>query len=223
MKLPTVKNERLYQKIANLLIELIENGTFKPGEYLPAERELSKSIGVSRSSLREALVALEISGVIEIQSGAGIFVRDTNSRANYPLSDLLKARKIIDGETAYSAANADVVLKQKLKELYLLMNFYVETNKVSEFYKADRDFHILIAKLSNNKVFYDMVKMLWDRPLGYPYIKNKVGHSDLNVIKTFHQQHSEIINAIMDGDASRAKLESIVHIKFVEDFWLTEK
>lgn len=61
MLIPEIKQERLYQKIANLIIKLINDNVFPPGSFLPPERELAKQLGVSRSSLREALIVLEIS------------------------------------------------------------------------------------------------------------------------------------------------------------------
>ncbi|VEA37924.1 regulatory protein [Salmonella enterica subsp. enterica] len=76
MVIPEVRQERLYQKIANLIIKLINDNIFPPGTFLPPERELAKQLGVSRASLREALIVLEISGWIVIQSGNGVIVSD---------------------------------------------------------------------------------------------------------------------------------------------------
>lgn len=78
MVIPEVRQERLYQKIANLIIKLINDNIFPPGSFLPPERELAKQLGVSRASLREALIVLEISGWIVIQSGNGVIVSDKN-------------------------------------------------------------------------------------------------------------------------------------------------
>lgn len=79
MVIPEVRQERLYQKIANLIIKLINDNIFPPGSFLPPERELAKQLGVSRASLREALIVLEISGWIVIQSGNGVIVSDKNT------------------------------------------------------------------------------------------------------------------------------------------------
>ncbi|MGV7243704.1 FadR/GntR family transcriptional regulator, partial [Caballeronia sp. M23-90] len=68
MDLPNLKAERLYQKISTLLTGLIKDGTFAQGVALPAERELAKQLGVGRSSVREALIALEIAGWVEIRT-----------------------------------------------------------------------------------------------------------------------------------------------------------
>lgn len=76
MVLPTLKVERLYRQISNLLINCIRNGQFAAGQLLPSERELAKQLGVSRSSIREALIALEITGWVEIRTGNGVYVND---------------------------------------------------------------------------------------------------------------------------------------------------
>jgi DNA-binding FadR family transcriptional regulator len=74
MALPTLKVERLYRQISNVLINCIKSAQFAPGEMIPSERDLSKQLGVSRSSIREALIALEITGWIEIRTGNGVYV-----------------------------------------------------------------------------------------------------------------------------------------------------
>jgi len=71
MPLQTVEPQRLYRQIAEQLRSLIASGEFSPGSRLPAERDLAKQLGVSRPSVREALIALEIEGMIDVRTGAG--------------------------------------------------------------------------------------------------------------------------------------------------------
>src|SRR6187399_2580438 len=75
MPLQAVENRRLYRQIADQIAALIERGEYAPGSRLPPERDLAEQLGVSRPSVREALIALEVEGVIEVRGGAGIFVR----------------------------------------------------------------------------------------------------------------------------------------------------
>src|SRR6478672_3812135 len=72
--LQAVEPRRLYRQIADQLAELIARGEFPPGTRLPAERELAVSLGVSRTSVREAIISLEMSGLVEVRVGTGIFV-----------------------------------------------------------------------------------------------------------------------------------------------------
>jgi len=95
---------RLYQHLADRIRDLIHDGAFPPGTRLPAERDLAQQLGVSRPSLREALIALEIDGSVEIRSGSGIYVcmpeerpvRPTRSMGESP-SELMDARAAIEG------------------------------------------------------------------------------------------------------------------------------
>ena len=74
MPLQTVEPLRLYRQIAGQIETLIDNGEFSAGSRLPAERELATLLGVSRTSVREAIISLEIAGRVEVRVGSGIFV-----------------------------------------------------------------------------------------------------------------------------------------------------
>src|SRR5258708_16138191 len=74
LPLPTVEPLRLYRQIAGQIGALIDNGEFPAGSRLPAERELATLLGVSRTSVREAVISLEIAGRVEVRVGSGIFV-----------------------------------------------------------------------------------------------------------------------------------------------------
>ena len=109
--LQLVEPKRLYRQIADQLAQLIASGEFPPGARLPAERELAVSLGVSRTSVREAIISLEMSGLVEVRVGTGIFV-DARRRRAQPLRrrrgpgpfELLAARKLVEGEIAALAA-----------------------------------------------------------------------------------------------------------------------
>ena len=79
MPLQTVAPQRLYQQIADQLRTLITAGEFTAGSRLPAERDLAKQLGVSRPSVREALIALEVEGWVEVRTGSGVYVQDRSS------------------------------------------------------------------------------------------------------------------------------------------------
>src|SRR5207253_5925115 len=74
MPLQTLEPQRLYRQIAEQLRVLMTKGEFQPGARLPAERDLAKQMGVSRPSVREALIALEVEGWVEVRTGSGVFV-----------------------------------------------------------------------------------------------------------------------------------------------------
>lgn len=120
MALAPLKVERLYRQISNLIIECIKRGDFNAGEPLPSERELAKQMEVSRSSIREAFIALEMTGWIEIRVGNGVYVANPlpqfepkkeavstateKDETEFSLRDLLKARQSFETMIAELAA-----------------------------------------------------------------------------------------------------------------------
>src|SRR5471030_2809326 len=116
LPLQLVEPRRLYRQIADQIAGLIAAGEFKPGSRLPAERELAAKLGVSRASVREAIISLEIGGLVEVRIGTGIFVTRNAASAESRDRDvgpgpfeLLSARKLIEGEMAALAATAATV------------------------------------------------------------------------------------------------------------------
>src|SRR5712671_6895877 len=75
MPIQTIEPRRLYRQIADQLRSLIEHGEYKVGTRLPPERDLATQLGVSRPSVREALIALEVEGLVEVRMGSGVYVR----------------------------------------------------------------------------------------------------------------------------------------------------
>ncbi|MBC7604348.1 MAG: FadR family transcriptional regulator, partial [Ramlibacter sp.] len=119
MPLKTVEPQRLYRQIAVQLRALMTSGEFRPGARLPAERDLAKQLGVSRPSVREALIALEVEGWVEVRTGSGVYVLDRSDngkgsakakgRKVVPATEwgpleLIRARRVIEGEIAALAA-----------------------------------------------------------------------------------------------------------------------
>src|SRR6185312_10296733 len=76
MPFQAVATQRLYEQVAGQVTELVARGEFKPGDRLPPERDLAKMLAVSRPTEREAMIALEIAGLVEVRGGAGTFVTD---------------------------------------------------------------------------------------------------------------------------------------------------
>src|SRR5215470_17511431 len=90
MPIATVENRRLYRQIAAQLSALIASGEFAVGQRLPSERDLAVQLGVSRPSLREAVLALELEGMVEVRVGAGIWVTATAARSGAPAPDVVE-------------------------------------------------------------------------------------------------------------------------------------
>ena len=111
MPLQTIEPRRLYRQIAEQLRGLIGSGEYPVGSRLPPERDLALQLGVSRPSVREALIALEVEGLVEVRMGSGIYViarraGATAARVEPELSpfEIIRARQLIECELAALAA-----------------------------------------------------------------------------------------------------------------------
>ena len=217
MVIPEVKQERLYQKIANLIIKLINDSIFPPGSFLPPERELAKQLGVSRASLREALIVLEISGWITIQSGNGVIVTDKkHSASDYTVEEILYSRELVDSHWARLAAEAgkDELISQ-LEALHLSMEKAISENNVHGFYSLDKQFHLTVSEASQNRVLLDMSRMLWEQRVNIPYAGLDKRSGNRDVLTSMNQQHKAIVDAIRQADADGAYQKSLEHLAYV--------
>jgi DNA-binding FadR family transcriptional regulator len=173
MPIKIIESRRLYREIAAQLSGLIAKGEFTVGERLPSERELAAQLGVSRPSLREALIALELEGMVEVRVGSGICVTASSAdrgavkplRSGEGPFELLRARGLIEGEIAAVAARTATAhdldaIRSALGAMERLLK------KNQDFSSADRDFHIHIAASTRNSVLAATVQDLWDRGRG---------------------------------------------------------
>jgi DNA-binding FadR family transcriptional regulator len=220
--LQVVEPRRLYRQIADQIAGLIAAGEFKPGSRLPAERELATKLGVSRASVREAIISLEIGGLVEVRIGTGIFV--TASSAGRRERDvgpgpfeLLSARKLIEGEiAALAAANASDHDIEGLRETVRRMESNVDDFGVRE--DSDRDFHLRLAKASGNGSLELVVEGLWaQRAELWGRMQEHFHTTDL--ARQTIRDHAAIVKAIAAHDASGARAAMRRHIaRVVHEF-----
>ncbi|MBS0321514.1 MAG: FadR family transcriptional regulator [Proteobacteria bacterium] len=166
--LQVVGNTRLYRQIAEQLSQLIASGEFAPGARLPAERELASALGVSRASVREAIISLEIAGLIEVRVGTGIFVTAPSPRAASAGEagpgpfELLAARSLVEGEIAALAARE--AAGDDLVALDAAIARMVEHNDDFAIREdSDREFHLALAAATGNSSLSLVVAGLWDQ------------------------------------------------------------
>jgi len=160
-----MSEQRLYHTVANKLLELIDSGVFPPGSRLPGERELAKRFGVSRVSIREAEIALQAQGRVEIKVGSGVYVLDRSNLPVYGLPkvgpfELTEARALFEGEAA--ALAAPMISDDDLARLEHLIDIMI--GKVDDELtpdEADFEFHLTIARATNNHAILFVVDSLW--------------------------------------------------------------
>ncbi|HUR89117.1 MAG TPA: FadR/GntR family transcriptional regulator [Ramlibacter sp.] len=221
MPLQTLEPKRLYRQIAEQLRTLIGKGEFKPGARLPAERDLAKQLGVSRPSVREALIALEVEGYVEVRTGAGVFVLDRKQRrietkAKVPDNEwgpleLIRARRVIEGEIASIAARE---AKRKhvgaIRDAIELMQQDTERGIAPT--AGDRAFHTAIAEAAGNTVLVDTVQMFWDARRGPLFERLGDWFENVPSWRTAIGEHEAIYEAIRAHDAEAARAAMQAHM-----------
>src|SRR2546430_968884 len=177
MPLQAVDNRRLYRQIADQIAALIEKGEYGKGQRLPPERDLAKQLGVSRPSVREALIALEVEGYVDVRVGSGVYVTGPRTGARpEPLAadsgpfELIKARRLIEAECAALAARgATKAQAGAMEEAPDQMNPARQRGVMP--LSADRLFHLRIAEASGNSALALAVKTLWDQRTGPLFLR----------------------------------------------------
>jgi len=166
MPLQTIAPRRLYRQIADQLRALIERGEFAVGSRLPPERDLAVQLGVSRPSVREALIALEVEGFVEVRMGSGIYVcpRDAAKArrvtAEAPL-ETIRARQLIESElAAHAARHMKKAQITGLRDAIGVMEDAAAAGQSPT--RGDRLFHVRIAEASDNSVLLRIVTELYD-------------------------------------------------------------
>jgi len=225
MKSPEPK--RLYQAVAAQILMLIRQGEFPVGERLPPERELALRLGVSRPSLREALIALEIGGRVEIRIGSGVYVRDTaaddenvvGSLGDSP-SELMQARAAIEGcVAALAAARMTAATADRLRRTVERMGRLAADGKTPV--DADRQFHMLVAEAAGNSVLARYVGELFDSRHD-PIAAAMRGHTESTQTWTDAvREHEDILRALQSGDPIAAQTAMRAHLRASEERWIS--
>lgn len=224
MPLKAVEPRRLYRQIAEQLRELINAGEFPVGGRLPGERELAESLGVSRPTVREALIALEVEGLIRINVGSGIYVTATSSVATRPDAggipdgpfEVLYAREIVEASVAAEAAvSADRDHREAIDRVLLCMDRCEERSE--EWIALDREFHVAIASALGNGVLARLVGQLFDQRIN-PYYEHLASYfEDASTRRQAHAEHRAIRDAIAAGDAAAARDAMRVHLRLSQE------
>lgn len=218
-----IDNRRLYRHIADQLMQMIGSGEYPIGTRLPAERDLAVQLGVSRPSVREALIALEVEGVVEVRGGAGVFVLQQQRRSPFidPLApvpgpfDLIRARWIIESECAHLAAT------HATPEQLAGMKRALDDMRGAPLYddvslEADQRFHLCIAEASANSALVMVTRQLWDARRGPLYLQLESHFSGKEIWRQAVDEHAEILNAIVSRDGTAARNAMRRHMKNAE-------
>ena len=219
--------KRLYQSVATQILLLIRQGEFPAGERLPPERELALKLGVSRPSLREALIALEIGGQVEIRVGSGVYVRESGIEGESAVgslgdspSELMQARAAIEGSVVVlAAARMNAATLDRLRRTIDRMRRLSAAGKSPV--EADRQFHMLIAEASGNSVLSRFVSELFDSRHD-PIAAAMRGHTESAQTWTeAMREHEAVLRALQAGDPISAQTAMRAHLKASEERWIS--
>jgi GntR family transcriptional repressor for pyruvate dehydrogenase complex len=228
-------SKKLYQQVAHAVGEAIRRGEHAPGSRLPSERELAETFGVSRPTVREAMVALEIQGFLEIRHGSGIHVTriapksegDGGLDLDVGPFELIEARRAVEAEAAALAAIS--ITDAEIAELEHLLAEMERGSSVehdpgagpSEAERADRRFHVLIGQATRNSALVGVVEMLWDMRYRSPLCIEVLARAHAAGDRPRIGEHRAILNALIARDPKAARAAMREHLTRVIDGVLT--
>ncbi|MDO5376227.1 FadR/GntR family transcriptional regulator [Staphylococcus rostri] len=216
-----ISRPKIYEQIANRLIEQIENGVLQEGERLPSIQKLAKEYGVSNASVREALNALRIIGLVEMKHGYGTFVKqktpqlfDFISQALTPkrVKEILELREVVELSTVQFAAKHRT--EDMLAEMQLALNDMEQAMRTHQSGEAaDLRFHLAIAKASDNELLYELLHNISDliqqtmKGTRHIYLYNRE-----KTMERLLEEHIAILKAIEQQNAELAKQRMTSHL-----------
>jgi GntR family uxuAB operon transcriptional repressor len=221
---PDAVSDRSYQRLAAQIFALITAGEFKPGERLPSERALAERFDVSRTSVREAIIALELQGAVEVRGGSGIYVSlapvpTAKAPSFMPESgpgpfELLRARCLIEAEIASLAA--ETRKDSDLDRIFAALSDMREhmKDKVAN-EAADRLFHLRIAESTGNSVLLQMVTAMWDHAKGPVWAKIDEHFHTTALRLASQEDHQRVFTALLNRDPVAAKAAMRAHLERV--------
>lgn len=220
-----LSSKRRYYDIGIKIEKLLYSGVFSAGGRLPSERELSERFDTSRATVREAIIMLELKGLVVVRQGAGIYFIDSPKKISpkviEPKSDigpfeLLQARQIIEGSIAASAAR-----QIKFNELQLLKEVIKQQEKEIDgdskrYEELDEEFHQLIAESTQNRVLIRQAEYMWStvrakNPLWYELNKQYLHGKKLQ--RAWIEDHKQILRALKKHSESDAKQAVWQHLE----------
>lgn len=223
MLLQPIEPRRLYRQIADQLRGLIESGECAVGSRLPPERDLAQRLGVSRASVREAVIALEMEGLVEVRMGSGIYVRplDPGPAATAPETtpekgiegplEIIRARAMIESElAAHAARHMKKTQVDALRDAVARMQQEVDAGRPPA--QGDRLFHTLIAQACENSVLQRIVSELFDERHNPMFARLGSHFETASSWVAAIAEHHAVITAIANQSPEAARLAMSMHL-----------
>ena len=216
--------ERLYLQAARQLEQSIQLGVYAVGSRLPAERELAEILRVSRPTVREAIIVLELRGLVQTRHGAGVYVLSSVPNAMVPDNsdvdvgpfEVTEARRLFEGEAAALAATT--ITDAELTELEgFVARMADQSIDPAMREKADRGFHLSMARSTRNEAILNVVKSLWDLRYCSPLCVYFFSLAREMGIQPPVDDHRLILDALRQHDPDAARQAMRAHLARVTD------
>jgi GntR family transcriptional regulator, hexuronate regulon transcriptional repressor len=214
-------HDRLYQDLARKLIAELNAGRYPVGSRLPAERELAQQYAVSRPTVREAIIAMEVQGLVEVRIGSGAYVLRLPGKEDIPgfnitAFELTEARLLFEGEAAALAATE--ITGEEIAEIEALVEEIMRENqdpKGAE--RADRAFHLAVARATRNHAVVDTIERLWDLRSSSPEAALLHEKARTANVKPVVEEHTAVLKALKAHDPVAARAAMRAHLAAVLD------
>lgn len=226
-----LKTKKFNEQIIDQIKKLIEDGTLKKGDKLPPERLLAEQFGSSRASIREAMSALDMMGIIESRIGSGNYIKINIEESaideamigelltHHSLFDIYEARQEIEPSlvSLASVRKTDKEVsdfKKILKKLLITSkNLINNPENVNNYMEKDIKFHLKIAEMAHNPIlfkFYASICLLLREETWLELKRADILKNGTQITET---EHIAIADAIIDGDAQQARKSLHVHLE----------
>lgn len=217
-----MKAQRLYKSVADNLLAVIDSGQYKVGDRLPAERDLATQYNVSRPTMREAVIALEIAGRVEVRKGSGVYVIEQATHGSKSLDldvgpfELTEARMLIEGEAAGLAAT--LISDEEIAELAIIIEKMKRENESADGEElADKAFHMLIARATRNGAIETIIEDLWTLRDRSELTQTMYETVRMVGVKPSIDEHIAIFEALKARDPVEARTAMRTHLSRVID------
>ncbi|KMM38335.1 FadR/GntR family transcriptional regulator [Guptibacillus hwajinpoensis] len=227
-----IKKRKIYEEIADQLLDKIKSGELSPGSKLDSVQSLAEGFDVGRSAVREALSALRAMGLVEMRQGEGTFIKQYDpSTLSQSLStgilmnrqdtiELLQVRKILETGCAASAAE-----KRTEEELFQIQQALMDMEKAVSHRElgeqADLQFHMSITAASHNRLLIDLMNHVSQLMVDSMRETRKLSlYSEAAILEKLYIEHKEIFLAIKTKDSEKAQQAMLHHLNEVETFLL---
>ena len=205
--------KRLFQSVAEQIATLIEEGSFPPGSGLPGERELAERLGVSRVTIREAEIALQAVGRLEIKTGSGVYVSEKQPSGEVQLPtasafEVTEARLLVESEAAALAAHN--ITDEGIERLAELVE-QMRTGDEEAANDADEQFHLTIAEACNNAALIHTIRSLWRMREEIPEVRATHQAVCVQDSQSRTTEHRAVFDALKARDPAAARAAMRAH------------